>query len=76
MTRDEVLKLAKEAGLPSGWSSEINYFAFLIETRARADERERCAKLAENFDAITKLKSAESIRKSGRSDKRNVDTPE
>jgi hypothetical protein len=52
MTRDEIIKLAREAGLPLAWISEegvlrwseLVHFAALVA----AAEREACAKVCEN----------------------------
>lgn len=62
MTREEIVKLAREAGLENyGPTPNAPYsygifldcverFAALIEQRAAAAEREACAKVAEQFD--------------------------
>ena len=41
MTRDDIIKMAKEAGLPTAWisESELTLFAALVA----AAEREECA---------------------------------
>ena len=54
-----IIELAKQAGLDwvRGWTLEddepnrFEAFAALVEAEARADEREACAKLAENTKA-------------------------
>lgn len=51
MTREEIIKLAREADLPMAWISDagivfwedLERFAALIEQRAAAAEREACA---------------------------------
>jgi hypothetical protein len=43
MTQDEIIEMAREAGLP-GYPDELEAFAKLVA----AKEREACAKLAEN----------------------------
>lgn len=45
MTRDDIIKMAKEAGLPTAWisESELTLFAALVAAR----EREECAKVCD-----------------------------
>lgn len=58
MTKEEVLALAQEAKgtrkhVPLVWQffqDELEYFAALIESSARFDEREECAKVAKQWD--------------------------
>ena len=52
MTQDEIIEMAKEAGLSNPLWIENDYeiietFASLVEAKATAKEREACAKVAE-----------------------------
>jgi hypothetical protein len=53
MTQDEIIEMAKEAGLSNPLWIENDYeiietFASLVEAKATAKEREACAKVAEH----------------------------
>lgn len=56
MTQQEIIDMAREAGLPQGVSDpdewfvlthELKRFADLVEAKAEAKEREACAELCE-----------------------------
>ena len=59
MTQDEIVKMAREAGLvrtgdkwvePARWGvTELVHFAILIDAAARAEENEACAKACEQM---------------------------
>jgi hypothetical protein len=58
MTQDEMIEMARQAQMPFYWrTGEITYldkleaFANLVVQHAKAEEREACAKLAENTKA-------------------------
>ena len=59
MTGRDVLELARQAGLTDEvlvpWAFEIDRLAALVAAAARAEEREACAKHAEDF--LTKGRS-------------------
>lgn len=49
MTRDDIIKMAREAGVLSGYESELfQRFAALVA----ADEREACAKVCEKYESL------------------------
>ena len=66
MKQDEIIRMAREAGLPNAWISDtgvlkwsdLEAFAALVA----ADEREACAKLAELAEPY---QTADLIRKRG-----------
>lgn len=51
MTKEDIIKMAKEAGLfvHKEVQPEIERFAFLVEAKASAAEREACARNTEEF---------------------------
>lgn len=59
MTQDEIVKMAREAGLvrtgdkwvePARWGvTELVHFANLVAAAARAEENEACAKVVEDY---------------------------
>ena len=63
MTQDEIVKMAREAGLvrtgdkwvePARWGvTELVHFANLVAAAARAEENEACAKVCEAADKST-----------------------
>jgi hypothetical protein len=71
MTRDDIIRMALEAGIDAkkdtlcryeGWEEPMEKFAFLVA----AAEREACAKIA--FNAKTYLEAAAAIRARGKDD--------
>jgi uncharacterized protein (DUF924 family) len=69
MNRDDIIRMAREAGLPKWYQdnalvneSLVLKFASLVT----AAEREECAKIAEKADDISGLRSALSIRLRGK----------
>lgn len=72
MTKDDIFRMAREAGLPAGYrgaitifDAEIELFAELITATAKAEEREECAKVCDEiaeFPSLTPRHCAESIR--------------
>ena len=74
MTQDEIVKMAREAGLvrtgdkwvePARWGvTELVHFAALINAAARAEENEACAELAvKGTDEPVQTKTLEILRK-------------
>lgn len=58
MTKDDIISIAREAGLLSedeAWVSlhqeAMERFTALLEAKVRADEREACAHIAEDWDS-------------------------
>ncbi len=58
MTKDKIIEMARQAQMPFYWrTGEITYldkleaFANLVVQHAKAEEREACAKIAENTKA-------------------------
>ena len=56
MTQDEIIEMAREAGIridsfgfQGGFIEEFEAFAHLVAAKATAVEREACAKLAEEY---------------------------
>jgi len=60
MTQDEIIEMAREAGLP-GYPDELEAFAKLVA----AKEREACAKVVEDSLWFTRLVVAIAIRARG-----------
>jgi len=60
MTQDEIIEMAREAGLP-GYPDELEAFAKLVA----AKEREACAKVVEDSLWFTRLVVAKAIRARG-----------
>ena len=58
-----IIELAKQAGIKDahfhaphlGVISQLKSFASLVEAAARSDEREECAKIADEWDKVNKL---------------------
>ena len=51
MTQDEIIEMAKQAGLP-GYPDEILAFYKLVADKATQTEKERCAKIAKLFQDL------------------------
>ena len=67
-----IIELAKQVGYPiqhEEWRKATEEFAALVEAAARADEREKCAKVCEpqeaHDDPLTAWKIAKAIRARG-----------
>ena len=70
MTQDEIIEMAKEAGLSNPLWIENDYeiietFASLVEAKATAKERETCAKVAEHSFGVIGSTIALAIRARG-----------
>jgi hypothetical protein len=70
MTQDEIIEMAKEAGLSNPLWIENDYeiietFASLVEAKATAKEREACAKVAEHKFGVIGSTIAIAIRARG-----------
>jgi hypothetical protein len=70
MTQDEIIEMAKEAGLSNPLWIENNYeiietFASLVEAKATAKEREVCAQIAEHSFGVIGSTIALAIRARG-----------
>ena len=58
MIRDDIIRMAREAGweMPVDWDvtdgflMHLERFTALLESKIRADEREACAKMVEEWD--------------------------
>ena len=53
-----IIELAKRVGYPiqhPEWQKATEEFAALVEAAARVDEREECAKIADEWDKVNKL---------------------
>ena len=53
MTQDEVIEMAREAGIihPEMVAKHLEAFAKLVAAKATAKEREACAKVCDSFQA-------------------------
>jgi hypothetical protein len=70
MTQDEIIEMAKEAGLSNPLWIENDYeiietFASLVEAKTTAKEREACAKVAEHSFGVIGSTIALAIRARG-----------
>ena len=70
MTQDEIIEMAKEAGLSNPLWIENDYeiietFASLVEAKATSKEREACAKVAEHSFGVIGSTIAAAIRARG-----------
>jgi len=68
MTKDDIIKLAREAGIEIAADSNVRGFFDCMERFAAlvaAAEREECAKVCEQWDATHPQRLAEAIRARG-----------
>jgi hypothetical protein len=64
MTRDDIIRMAREAGVPDSW--DLNWFDPYYERFAAlvaAAEREACAKVCASFDLAPSKPTSYTIRK-------------
>ena len=71
MNRDDVIRMAREAGIPydpwpdSAYNKNIERFAALVAAAAKAEEREACAKVCEEDGLLWGQRYAAAIRARG-----------